>query len=61
MRADAVAAHTAGEVREDLVAVLELHAEAGAGQRLGDGSFEHDRIGLGLGHVPPRFGGGTGL
>src|SRR6476660_8565141 len=41
--ADVVHAHLAGDVREDLVAIFELDAEHGVGQRLDDRPFEDDR------------------
>ena len=42
--ADAEAAHLAGEVREDGMAVLELHAEHRVGQRLDDLAVERDLL-----------------
>ena len=47
--ADVVHAHLAGDVRQHLVAVLELDAEHRVGKGLDDGPLEDDRIFLGLG------------
>src|SRR4051794_28224880 len=47
--ADVVHAHLPGDVREDLVAVLQLHAEHRVGEGLGHRALEHDRVFLGLG------------
>ena len=41
--------HLPGDVRQHLVAVLELDTEHGVGQRLDDRAFDQDRVVLGLG------------
>src|SRR5438132_415564 len=45
---DVVHPHLPGDVREDLVPVVELHAEHGVGERFRDLPFQHDRVFLGL-------------
>ena len=47
--ADVVHPHLAGDVRQHLVAVVELDTEHGVGQRLQDRAFEHDGVFFGLG------------
>src|SRR5690606_25629492 len=42
--ADVVLAHAPGDVRDDLVPVLELHTEHRVGKRLGDRAFEFNDI-----------------
>src|SRR5262245_56667444 len=51
--ADVVHPHLAGDVREHLVAVVELDAEHGVRQRLDDRAFEHDRVFHRLGQGAP--------
>ena len=45
--ADTVAAHLAGHVREDLVAIVQLHPEHGVRERLDDLAIELDLFFLG--------------
>src|SRR5688500_17010296 len=46
---DVVHPHLAGDVRQHLVAVVELDTEHGIGQRLQNRAFQHDGVFLGLG------------
>jgi len=46
---DVVHPHLPGDVRQHLVAVLELHAEHGVRQGLDDRAFEHDGVVFRLG------------
>ena len=50
---DVVHPHLPGDVREHLVAVLELDPEHGVGQRFDDRSLDQDRVVLGLGQDSP--------
>ena len=52
---DVVHPHLPGDVREHLVAVLELHSEHGVGQRLDDRPLDQDRVVLGLGQDSPTY------
>ena len=40
--------HLAADVREDFRTVLQLHAEHGIGERLGNGALEDNRVFLGF-------------
>src|SRR5215216_508902 len=46
---DVVHPHLPGDVRQDLVAVVQLEAEHGVGERRQDRALEHDGVFLGLG------------
>src|SRR6188472_3113449 len=46
---DVVHPHLPGDVRQDLVAVVQLDAEHGVGEGLQDRAFQHDGVFLGLG------------
>jgi hypothetical protein len=47
--------HLPRDVREHLVAVLELNSEHGVGQRLDDRPLDQDRVVLGLGQDSPTY------
>src|SRR5438105_2476657 len=49
--ADVVHAHLSGDVSEDLVSIVELHAKHRVGERFGDLPFQHDGVFLGLGQL----------
>src|SRR5215207_1631313 len=57
---DVVHPHLPGDVRQDLVAVVQLDAEHGVRERLQDRALEHDGVFLGLGQDGLLTGDGAG-